>query len=99
MFALLFAGHDTSSHTLTSLIFFSIKYPEKFNLVNQEITHQIGSGSVEDLTLMQMNEMEHFNRFLKETLRFDPPFQHSIHYFATRNAEICGVRITQGTRI
>ena len=51
LFSLLFAGHDTSSHTLTAMMYYFKKYPVQGEAVFKELLGAIGDGRVEDLTL------------------------------------------------
>ena len=99
LFGLLFAGHDTSSHTLTTMLYYFLKRPECGKAVKDELKNAVGNGRIEDLTLAQLNELPKLNYFLKESLRIDPATNSSIPYSVKRRTTICGVDLPKGTMI
>ena len=91
LLALLFAGHETSSHTLTSATYFSVKFPEKFEPVKEELTGLLKRKSLKEVSLSDLNELESFGYFLKECFRLDPAAPGTLLYLTTKGTVIKGV--------
>ena len=51
LLALLFGGHDTSSHTLTAMMFYFLKHSDERKALLEELTQAAPDGKVELLTL------------------------------------------------
>ena len=93
LFVLLFAGHDTGSHTLTSMMYYMLKYPQECELLQVELREVVGDGRIEDLTYKQLNDMSRLNWFMRESLRLDPATPMSVMYSAKQRTTVCGVDV------
>ena len=93
---LLFAGHETSSHTLTTAVFRLLKHPECRARLLSDISALRGDRSVEQLSLSQINEVEYLHWFIKECLRIDTPVRRSFTRVTKKRLSINGVDIPAG---
>ena len=80
---LLFAGFDTSSHGITSMIYFLYKYP----LTLSKLMGELKTNGVLDLNPKQGSNLkdiyekwDYLNYVVKEGLRIDPPASKSLNY-------------------
>ena len=95
----IFAGLDTSSHALTSILYFLKKNPDvmtklKSELAKYGITKDLNP---EDPTFKdKIERCDYLTYCVKEGLRLDPPLNASIFYEALENIDICGIPIPKG---
>ena len=95
----IFAGLDTSSHALTSILYFLKKNPDvmtklKSELAKYGITKDLNP---EDPTFKdKIERCDYLTYCVKEGLRLDPPLNTSIFYEALENIDICGIPIPKG---
>ena len=61
LIVLLNAGTITTSHALTSSLYYSKKHPDKSALVIEEVNRVVGNGSLEDVSFAKFHDMEKFN--------------------------------------
>ena len=80
LLVLLFAGHDTTSHAITASIYLMLKHPDKQKIVKEELEAALAGRKIEDLNLQEINDLEYCGKFIRETLRLDPPAKTSIPY-------------------
>jgi cytochrome P450 len=98
----LFAGLDTTSHTIASCLYLLKKHPEKYDKLVEELKL---AGITKDLSADTPNlrdtieNCEYLLFSVKETLRLDPPLPVSIYYIAKDNIEICNIPVPKGTWI
>ncbi len=93
---LLLAAHDTTTSTLTSLVWMLAKHPEWQDKLRAECLAIAPAGSdvaYEDLSSFELTEMA-----MKETLRMIPPVP-SIPRRALRDFEFMGHHIPKGTAV
>ncbi|CAI2366649.1 unnamed protein product [Moneuplotes crassus] len=99
---LLFAGHDTTSHAISSAIYFLKKNPEADKKLREAlatcgITKDTDYFTIE--TKEKIQSCEYLNYVIKETLRIDPPAFSSIVYEACRPITLVGVPIKKSESI
>lgn len=98
-----FAGHETSSHAVSSLIYYAKKHPEIYEKCFSEIYNGLGvkdRGNMVDLiTVDKLDELDYLNCVMKESLRYDNPANLSLGYKALSNISVCGVPIAKGSKI
>ena len=68
---LLFAGHETTSHSLTTGVYRLIKHPECRERLRTELNQLLKEKSLEHLTLSEINSIEYLHMFIKECLRIE----------------------------
>lgn len=98
----LVAGTETASHTLTVILYYLKKNPEKLVKVISELrslgfmdTNKTDAAySVDNL-----NDLDYLTYVIKEALRYDPPANQSLYYKAYEDVTICGVKIPKGTDV
>lgn len=98
----LFAGHETSSHLITSSLYFISKNPETQKKLKEELKELRGKPIAElkeILTKDKINEFTYLYQVVKETLRVDPPANETIPYECVKDVEMCGVSIKKGQLI
>jgi cytochrome P450 len=96
------AGTETSSHVLTSAMYFLKKYPDVFNKLKQELEdHGINKGTdfMENFNFDTIEELDYLSCVVKETLRFDTPVLDSLYYTAYEDIKICDVPIKAGQKL
>lgn len=84
----LFAGHETSSHSITSALYFLAKNPETKNKLLLEIRQLRGMSTSETksyLTKERINNFEYLYCVIKETLRLDCPANETLPYVAVED--------------
>ena len=89
------AGTDTTAHLVASAIFFLWKYPLAFVKVKEEVDKEFAELNKVDIE--NLNRMNYTTAFLKETLRLGGPASSLIDRVATRDDDICGLKIKRGT--
>jgi retinoid hydroxylase len=67
---MLFAGHETTTSMLTSLVMALIQHPEVLSQCRQEQQHLLDQGP---LSMAQLKQMPYLDQVLKETERLFPP--------------------------
>jgi len=92
-----FAGHETSSTTLTSAIFFLGKYPEIQEKAYQEVQHALQLQQEQQLLPETVKNLTYLTAILKETLRMNTPAPFFVSRVATEDTEILGYHIPKGT--
>ena len=96
----MFAGMETSSHSMTSALYFLHKNPDKLAILLKEL-EDAGLKRFEkhnDLyTLEKMQELNYLNYVVKEALRLDGPAFDSLNHCTYEDVRICGVPIPKGT--
>ena len=102
MIAFLVGGTESTAHTLTSLLYFLKKYPEKYNYLCNEL-YESGfkrfDKNENSYNKDKLHEINYLNYVIRETLRMDAPFFESLSHLAYEDVEICGVPIPKGTTI
>jgi len=68
---MLFAGIDTTSHTLAFALYLLARNPEKQIKAQKELDEVMGDGS-ESLTVKQLNKISYIKLVIKESLRIFP---------------------------
>lgn len=91
---LLFAAHDTTSSTLSSIVRLLCKYPDWQGKLRCEVQ---GMGS-EELKLADIPKLELCDHFFRETLRMHPPVP-AVTRRVIRECEYQGYRIPANTSI
>ena len=95
MIGLLFAGFDTTSHGLCSMMYFLKKYPDTMNKLKQNLQEQ-GIYQVDASQGSKLKDLyencDYLNMVVKEGHRIDPPTSSTLAYFAKEDVEICGVK-------
>jgi cytochrome P450 len=91
---LLFAAHDTTTSTLSSMVYEFIKHPEWMEACRQELQ---GIDS-DTLSYKQLSELENTSNCFKETLRLFPPVN-SIARRSIRDFEFMGHTIPANTMV
>ena len=100
MISLLFAGFDTTSHGLCSMMYFLKKYPETMKKLKQNLQEQgiYQVDASQGSTLKDLYEnCDYLNMVVKEGHRIDPPSSSTLAYFAKEDVEICGVKFGKGS--
>ncbi|KAL9083687.1 MAG: hypothetical protein Q9165_008415 [Trypethelium subeluteriae] len=70
MVTFLIAGHETTSGTLSFLMYHLLKNPEKFVAAQEEVDRVVGSNAIEENHLSQLKYIE---ACMRETLRLQEP--------------------------
>jgi cytochrome P450 len=94
LLALLFGGHDTTSHTISSTLYFLRKYPHTEKLLKQELQEYIGASHnklKQEFTKEKLQKFDYLTQVVKEGLRIDPPGSDTLPYYVFKDTEICGV--------
>jgi cytochrome P450 len=67
------AGSDTTAITLSAILYFLIKHPEKAKKLRQEISEYATSGKISDpVTFQEGQKMPYLTAVIKEALRLHP---------------------------
>jgi len=103
MIVFYFAGHDTSSHSISSIIFYVRKHPEVYKKCMKDIQNNFGDIDPSDLekeiTPQKLDSLEYLNYVIKETLRYDNPASISLGYKAIDDVTICGIPLPKDSKI
>jgi len=95
----LFAGHETSSHSISSALYFMAKFPKTQEKLRSELLEFRGKSASElksALTKNKIGELDYLYMVFKESLRYDPPANESLPYVCIKDCEILGVPIYTG---
>ena len=100
MMMMLFGGYDTTSHLVTSVIYWVYKHPE----VHRKLMDSLRSSGIIDLNPESGAELkdlyencEYLNFVIKEGLRFDSPAPGGLSYSVKEDIVLWGVPISRGT--
>ncbi|CAI2365110.1 unnamed protein product [Moneuplotes crassus] len=96
---ILFAGHETSSHTISSGLYFLYKNPVIKEKLMEELKEFVGKSHDEIKTLLtreKIDKLEYLHLVIKEILRIDPPAMDAIPYEVIQDTELCGVEFKKG---
>ncbi|XP_046600021.1 uncharacterized protein LOC107223264 [Neodiprion lecontei] len=91
----LFAGHDTSSSSMSWALFCIGNNPDVEDKIHEEHLRIFGE-SKEPATLRQINELKYLERVIKETLRLFPSAP-SVSRRVTEDLEIAGYKIPKNS--
>ena len=98
----MFAGQDTTSNLLTSLVYHLVCQPEiKEKLIAEmkeklfEEGDEMTCDILNSLTLEKLNDMTYLQAFIKEALRHEATAGLA-NYETKKEIEICGVKIPKG---
>jgi len=91
------AGTDTTSHLVNSAIYFLWKHPEIYAKVKEEVDREFADPSKVDIE--NINRMEYTTAFLKETLRLGGPISTNFTRMATRDDDLCGLKVKKGDSV
>lgn len=94
MIFLLFAAHDTTTSTLTSIVYRLAKHPEW----QQKLRDEFNSIGVEHLNYDDLEKMEQTSLVFRETLRMHPPLP-TIPRRAIRDIEFKGYKIPKNAAV
>ena len=94
MIFLLFAAHDTTTSTLTSIVYRLARHPEW----QQKLRDEFNSIGVEHLTYDDLEKMEQTSLVFRETLRMHPPLP-TIPRRAIRDIEFQGFKIPKNAAV
>lgn len=98
----LFAGHETSSHGITSALYLLAKNPHIKSKLLKELNEFKGLKIDElkvKLNKSKIDELEYLHLVVKETLRLDPPVSETLLYSCSKDFELCGVAIKKGQMV
>jgi cytochrome P450 len=91
MVTIIFAGHDTTTTTLTFAFWALANHPEVYERFHDEVDELDGKPTMEDLDDLEVTE-----RIITETLRLYPPV-YSLPREADTDVAMDGYRIPEGT--
>jgi len=91
------AGTDTTSHLLSSAIYFLFKHPEVFIKVQEEVDREFTDLSQVDINTI--NRMDFTTAVLKETLRLGGPVIGLFDRSAVKDDDLCGIKIKKGDMV
>ena len=104
--ALISAGMDTTSHLISSSLFFIQKFDKQEKLINQMKESELDVLKKKNLSEKELsslyekiNNCDYLNYTIKEALRLDAPSSFGIKYIAKKNIKICDVPIPKDTLI
>ena len=95
-------GTETSSHAITSAIFYLKKNASVLEKLLGELEKNGFTRSVqkvENYTIDNIHKLDYLSYVVKESLRIDNPTTDSLKYEAKENVTICGVPISKGSKI
>ena len=95
---MLFGGFDTTSHTITSALYFLKSNPDKLDKLIMELkdhkVYDFGTQTNHDVK-ENLQAWDYLYNCIKETLRIDNPGTTSLNYQAKEDISICGVPISK----
>jgi len=94
---LFLAGHDTTSTTLSVVLNFLALYPEHQDRVRAEIQSLVPDP--QNITYKQQKSLTFMTQVIKESLRMFPPVGNIPPRETTRDVEVDGIFIPQGTLV
>lgn len=100
--AIFFAGHDTSSHALCSILFNLAKHRAVYDKAVAELRAakaDLGDAGDEVVTHELIQNCDYLHYVVKESMRIDNPIPTSLAYFARDKIQICGVPIPKGVKM
>ncbi|CAI2366752.1 unnamed protein product [Moneuplotes crassus] len=96
----LFAGSDTTSHSVVALFYYIKKNPEVYEklvkLYEQQGITKNGDLQRDKVTVEGFENCEYAEYVIKELLRLDVPTVETVSYKSLEDVEICGVPIKKG---
>ena len=96
---MIFAGFDTTSRTISSIMYHLKKSPDKLDKLKQEL-EKAGLFDVENKTSQELlqayQECDYLTYVFKEGLRVDCPATATLTYEVQKDIEICGVKLEKG---
>lgn len=102
LISFMIAGTDTSSHTVTTILYYLKKYPEVEKKLMEHLKSH-GFDSKADphkvITSEKIQELDYLNYVIREALRMDTPAVDTFGYEAFEDVVICGVPIPKGTQV
>ena len=99
LISFMIAGTDTSSHTITTILFYLKKCPEVERKLREHLkSHGFNSKANphEVITKEKIQELDYLNYVIREALRMDSPSVDTFGYEAYEDVVICGVPISKG---
>jgi cytochrome P450 len=96
--AFIVGGTETSSHAITSALYYLKKNPRVLEKLMQELEkHEFCEGdSLEKYTLDNIHELNYLSYVVKEVQRYDNPAPETLVYSAQENIEIWKIPISKG---
>ena len=96
----MFAGFDSTSRACTGTIYRLLANPHYLLKLREHLDSELmGSKSLDDALMSNVNGLDLLRYVCKEGLRIDPPAQGSIGYRANKDCKIANVPIRPGTEI
>ncbi|CAO3626975.1 unnamed protein product [Cunninghamella blakesleeana] len=94
------AGHDTTSNTLASCLYYLAKNKDVQQRAREEAIHVFGDEPT-NITpnADQLKELVYINQVMKETLRMNGPASQITTRYAKKDTEVSGVIIPKDTKI
>jgi hypothetical protein len=101
MITMVVAGIETTSRTITTILFYLKKNPEKRELLIKELRDNGFDKNTnwEELNLEKLLSLDYLTCVCKEALRIDSPASDVAYYHCYDDVKICGVDIPKGTFI
>lgn len=100
MMIMLFGGYDTISHLISTVLYClqnnSGQYTKLMESLKANGITDLDPESGPKLKDLYENS-DYLNYVIREALRFDPPAQGTLPYYAVEDVTICGVPISKGT--
>jgi len=94
---LFMGGTDTTSHLVNSALYFLWKNPEMLTKVREEVDREF--NDLKTLNIEGINRMDYTTAFLKETLRLGGPVSCLFTRTASKDDDLCGIKIKKGTHV
>ena len=101
LIGLFLASAETSSHTITSALYYLKKNPDVLKKLNAEIGSHFEEFPEDADAYSKDNimKLDYLSKVIKETLRIDPPVTESLRYSTSEGISICGVDIPKGCKL
>ncbi|CAO3618725.1 unnamed protein product [Cunninghamella echinulata] len=94
------AGHDTTSSTLASILYYLAKRPDIQQRAREEAIKIFGDEPSDiSPTADQLKELVYINQVIKETLRMNGPASQITPRYTTKDTEVEGVFLPKGTKV